>query len=338
MVELLGKDIMRITKRRKNLYNIKRDGITQSLILMFLTCREKAKLYLQGWERDSANQAITDGSVGHEILELAYRRNKFPSVKRVRKYVSVVEKRWRKEKPNMKTIESDCLEYSLAMNEAILPVYFKHHKSDFKKIKWLGLEEEFQVPIILKDGRKIILRGKKDGKFNREGLWLFETKFKSLINTGDLVDTLPYETQVLFYLWAEYKQNKTIPQGVLYNIVRRTSLRMKKGESIKKFAKRVGLDAEARPGFYFIRLEVDISEKDLLAFGKEIEGLIKDYYDWTEKKVPHYKNTYACIGKYGRCEYIPACSRNEFDHLRKRKVPFNELQKESKCLLKRKRN
>ncbi len=322
---------MRIKVKRKKLYDIKRDGITQSLLSLFLECRQKARYYLDGWESPYYSQPLTDGTIGHGILEFAYNdiiKRKFkvnPNLKDIRKYSNQVEKLWYKEHPRPSQQGLECLEYSLALSEALLPIYFDYYKKDLKKIKWLSLEEKFKVPITLSDGRKTFVCGKKDGEFKSGGLWLFETKFKALINEGNLIDTLGYETQVFLYMWSKYKQTKIVPEGVLYNIIRRTSLRLKKGESLQKFAKRVGKDAESRPDFYFIRIPIDIEKRDLMNFEEEVLGLLKDFYDWIEGKVPHYKNTYSCINKYGRCKFIPACSKNEFDNLNKRKILFQEL-------------
>lgn len=323
---------IRPKKKAKLFYDIERHGVTQSLLSMFLDCRQKARYYLEGWDSKYHSTALTHGSVGHGVLELAYQdimkasKPKPPTRQKIMKYVKATETQWKKENPRPSKDALEGLEYSLALTETTLPVYFDFWKKDLKEIKWLGLEEKFVIPYKLKDGRKTVIRGKKDGEFEKNGLWLFESKFKSMISEGNLVDTLSFETQVLLYLWALNKTYKKIPEGVLYNIVRRTCLRQGKGESLTKFAKRVAQDIEKRPDFYFMRFEVAVDKSDLVEFEGRLEGMVTDFYNWWQGTAPHYKNTYQCLGKYGRCTYLPACGSKDFTSLQKRKAVFKELE------------
>ena len=50
-------------------YDPSRDGVTFSLLSTFLDCREKARLYLQGWTPRSSSMALTFGSIIHKIDE-----------------------------------------------------------------------------------------------------------------------------------------------------------------------------------------------------------------------------------------------------------------------------
>ena len=319
-------------KKKNQFYDIQKHGITQSLLSMYLECRQKARFYLQGWDSIYHKLSLTEGTVGHGVLQYAYgdimtkKLKTVPSKKEVMRYTKRVEKQWLAEnvRPNKEAFEF--LQYSLATMEVTLPIYFDFWKKDIKEIKWAGLEETFAIPFKLPDGRKTVLRGKKDGEFYSKGLWLFESKFKSQISEGNLVDTLSFETQVLLYLWALRHLYKKVPQGVLYNIVRRTSLRQHKNESLVKFTKRLGADIEKRPEFYFMRFEIAVDNVEIDEFEKQLIGMVTDFYDWWQGKAPHYKNTYQCIGKYGRCTYLPACSSGEFASLKKRKAVFKELE------------
>jgi len=320
-------------KKRKQFYNIEKHGITQSLISMWLECRQKAKFYLQGWDSIYHKLCLTYGTVGHEVLDHAYsdiiiNKNKVnPGKKEIKKYAKRVEKQWLKENPRTDRYGLEYLEYSLALIEVILPLYFDYYKKDLKKIKWLGLEEKFNQKFVLPDGRKTRLTGKKDGEFRKHGgLWLFESKFKSQINANDIIDTLAIDTQVLFYLRALKNIYSEVPEGVIYNIVRRPCLNQKKGESLLKFSLRIKKDVEDRPDFYFQRFPNAIVDFDLKKFEKDLVGIIKDFYDWWEGKVPHYKNTYSCVGKYGRCLFLPTCSSGDYSSIKKRKILFKELE------------
>lgn len=329
------------TKPKKEFYNIERDGITQSLIAMWLTCREKAKLYLQGWDSKYHSPALTYGSIGHGMLELAYldiqsgKLKSPPTFKEARKYGDLVEAKWRKEnlKPNKEALEY--LDSSLALLEQTLPIYFDFWRKDFKTMKWISLEKKFNVPLNIgefSNGEVIIpIRGKRDGEFlmgNKP--WLFETKFKSMISEGDIVETLSFETQVMLYMWAMWAESnyKVVPRGVLYNIVRKTSLKQHKDESLIKFAARIADDMKKRPDFYFIRMESVTTLQEIQDFNQNLINIVKEINSWWKGNgtVKHYKNTYSCIGKYGKCSMLPVCSRQDWSGLVKRESMFKELE------------
>lgn len=323
---------------QNSFYEMDRDGVTQSLISMWLSCRQKAKFYLQGWESKYAKEALIDGNIGHAVLEYAYLDVKVgklkspPDENKIRKYTDIVEAMWRKEHNQIDSKARAMIDKALAVMEVLLPIYFDYWKDDFKKKQWLSLEEKWKMslPVVGLDGKKVLipLRGKKDGTFmGTKGTWLFETKFKAMIDEGGISETLNFETQVMLYLLETWGSTSSpVPRGCLYNIIRRTALRMNKSETVVQYAKRVKKDVEKRPEFYFIRMESPTSAKELLAFKIELTGLLTDMWNWWKGLSPHYKNTYECIGKYGKCLYLPVCGREEYGQLVKRKVVFKELE------------
>lgn len=323
---------MMVIRKKKAFYDIGKDGVTQSLLAMFLACREKARLYLKGWNSRYTSDAFTYGSLGHGMLEYAYtdlmsgKLKDPPTEQQSREYSKRTQVEWLKENPKSDVRTLLQLEISLALLEKTLPRYFDFWGKDFKKMNWKGLEEQFEAKAEVDHLVSIKVRGKKDGRFVRgPEPWIFETKTKSMVNEGDLIDTLSLDLQVRIYLWAERLKLHKIPAGVLYNIIRKTSLKMKVNEPIPKFAKRVAQDMDDRPEFYFIRLEVANTKADMDAFEKDFTGLLQDFYNWHCGDIPHYRNPTNCIGKYGRCEYIGACARGDYSNLVKRNVVFKEL-------------
>jgi hypothetical protein len=312
-------------------YSLERDGITQSLLSLFLTCREKARLYLQGWNSKYCSPALMYGSLGHGMLEHAYldissRKLKgIPSEQQIRKYSAIVEKQWLAENPKPKTETLVLLETSLALLEVTLPRYFDFWKKDFTKIQWQALEEQFCVEAQPMKGVKIKVRGKQDGRFKvRNESWILETKTKSMVNESDLIEALPIDLQVNLYAWAAYIRSKKCPDGVLYNIIRKTALRIGVHESIPKFMKKVAKDMDKRPDFYFVRMEIPILKKEILQFEMELYSMLRDFHTWWNGGL-HYKNPNNCISKYGRCEYIGICSNGDYSAVAKRDRIFKEL-------------
>ena len=146
-----------------------------------------------------------------------------------------------------------------------------------------------------------------------------------MVNEGDLQDALSIDFQVMLYLWTLLQDTGKTPAGMLYNVIRRPGMKPHKSEPLPAYAKRIGEDIDARPEFYFTRMEIPVIEKDFLAFGKDLEGLLKDYMGWIDGVIPHYKNPNNCLGKYGKCKYVGVCTRSDYSGLLKRKVLFQEL-------------
>lgn len=319
-------------EKKSSFYDYARDGVTQSLLSIFLECRRKAEMVLEGWTPRGTPLAMTHGTVGHGVLQLVYEDNRLgklkgaPSTSYLNKVVGKVEKMWLEEnkKPTKQMLQD--LELSLMYAQAVLPSYFDFWKDDFKKLTWEKVEGAFKLPFQLSDGRKTFIRGKMDGVFKRNGLWLFETKFKSMINEGDIAEALPLDMQVLMYLQALKEIYDHNPSGVLYNVVRRPGLQLKKSESLSAFSKRVSKDVEKRPEWYFYRFEVAITKSDLEKWATCFKGLMKDFMDWRDGKVSTYPRSGACHSKYGRCWGLTPCVTGSYDTLVKREKVFNELE------------
>lgn len=316
-----------------NFYNYTKDGITQGILAKFMNCRQECKLFLQGWSPKNPNsKALTYGTIVHGILERVYddirteRRKTIPNDKDIAKYVQSVGILFKKENPSLSNEGRNLLEYSLVVAQATMPGYLRRWwKHDTTQIKWKKLEQQFKILYTCKDGRKTYLRGKIDGVFTNPGLWGFESKTKSMVNEGNLIDTLSYEHQNSFYLKALYMLYKQIPKGVLYNIIRKSSLERKKTETLESFGSRLQADILKRPEFYFIRYEIMVTPAEMNKFDLELESMIVDFMDWCEGKRGTYKNTAQCLTKYGRCTMLPICSTGDYMWHSKRKVVYPEL-------------
>lgn len=312
-------------------YNPYRDGITQSLLATWMECRQKARYYLQGYVSKSVPLSIITGTVGHGALYHVYegvRTGKYrsaPSRPQLNAIVALVEKTWLKENPSASKQMLQDLELATLYVECLLPAYFDYWSADFKKLQWSKLEGDFKVGLKCKRGT-VPVRGRMDGAFRRAGLWLFETKFKSMINEADIIDTLSLDLQVHLYLWALQNLHKLNPSGTLYNVVRRPGLILGKTESLPQYAKRIEKDIAKRPDWYFYRYEVIADKAEMDKWYKKFVGMVEEFLDWWEGKAAHYDNPGSCITKYGRCWGLTPCVENNYHNLTKRKTVFRELE------------
>lgn len=306
-------------------------GITQGLLNRWRNCREDCWLFLQGWSSKSVNKGLTFGNLIHAVLEKIYqdlqkgKLNNLPDQGQVLKYIAVVEKTWELENPRATKEAIEQKEASLLILEAIMPIYFEFWHKDLKELPWIGVEHEFKVPYKLMDGRTTFLRGKMDGIFKRNGIWLFETKSKARIDESTLVDVLPLDFQNNFYIVCAGLLLQKPLSGVKYNIVRRSQMEQKKDETVKGFSERMVEDIRKRPEFYFIRYEIAIDQADQEKFKLDLLNQVTEFYDWWDEKIGHYPNPSNCETKYGRCWALEICSAKNYQNHQIRPQVFNEL-------------
>jgi len=212
-----------------------------------------------------------------------------------------------------------------------MPLYFKHWYKDITELRWERVESEFRIPLVIeRPGRRYetFLRGKMDGAFrdikNRRAL--FETKTKSRMDEGNLVDILPFELQINTYVSALWHLDGKAPRKVLYNVIRRPGLRQKNGEELAEFIDRIRADIQLRPDWYFVRMEMRIDEAEIERFKLELGDLIGDFLDWWHGRVGHYRNSGYCENKYGTCWALSICSRGDYGAVFKRDKVFRELE------------
>ncbi len=317
--------------KENKFYALERDGITQGLLTMFQECRQKAKWFLEGWSAKSTSMGLTYGSIGHEVLERVYtqvqKTGATPSSGYVRTVITNVEKEWHAEHKRADKQTLEYVELSLLIAEATMPIYFEYWHKDAKEMKWRALETDFCIPLTLDSGIKVNVRGKRDGVFYKtKALWILESKFKSRLEEDELVDYLPFDLQTCLYAWATLQELKQAPAGILYNMVRRVGLRQGKEETIQAFAKRCVEDIRDRPEFYFSRLEISLSKKEIDTWEMEFKDMVSDFVNWWQGKSGHYKCSHQCVNKYGKCQYLPLCAHKNFNFFEKREKVYRELE------------
>jgi len=326
----------------KDRYDPERDGISPSLLSRWKHCREKARLNLLGWTSRKTSTAQIFGTIAHAVLEHAYgdiQRGKLgtiPSTKYVKQICTRVEDRWKKDNPRADSDTMENMEMVMLLVEAIMPVYFTFWNRDLIKMDWYHLEQYVGKPEEARPFGKYrsFMKGKMDGAFktskDKKGrLWLFETKSKSRLGEhgeSNLIDIMPHECQTHLYLGALQDATHKVPGGVLLNIIRRPNFKLKKKESLKQFADRVSSDIQRRPDYYFIRIRMEISARDLEKQRTKLDGMFADFLAWYHGDSPHYHNSDACEDKYGTCEFLKICAKGDTTGMYQRPPRRNELE------------
>lgn len=218
--------------------------------------------------------------------------------------------------------DADDLEIAKATVEGMLRGYM----SRYEPFKDHTPETEFQFPVLLENGRKSrkhYLAGKIDDIVHRkDGDWVVEYKTAGQL-TGSYFDRLYVDEQITMYCYA-LKRLGMNPVGVIYRVIRKPTIRPRKGESMAQYTQRLTQDHLDRPDFYFFQNELYRSQDDLHAFEESVRERILAF-DRDKRAGRNYMNTgHCCV--YAGCQYLPLCTRQAgAEALYERKEAHEEL-------------
>ena len=313
-------------------------GVTQSSLESFMACREQFALgYVEGWSSRSFSVPLEFGTMIHLMLELSASGDDPVSIAR-----KVTSSYSSSRKATLNPTDLGTLEQTLANAEAIFPVYVEYWNDYDSKIRWLQREHVFKFSHEFKtfEGsiESINLTGMRDGDIRDKvgGLCLFETKTRSSIDDLAIQDGLRADLQTCFYLYSLAREYQEQPAGILYNIIRRPQLRIKKGESIDVYKERTIADVRERPDWYFRRYEVTVLPGDIDIFvGTTLDPVLRQLWQWWEslKDDPfhrwaspyHYRSLPALMTKYGKAWHYNLSVRGLKTEYYRKSSPFPEL-------------
>ena len=351
-------------KKIASLWNPYTDGITFSFIQKFFACRERTRLnYVEGWRPKSFKIALEFGNIFHEMKDVFYRNNNFSFERATMAANSYVDKKIKRN--NFSGAELVELDQLRALCHTTFFEYVKHwlNNPSFSqksksftddKIQWVHLERKFKFPFKLSNGRSIFLTGKIDGELldptvRSKTYRILENKTKQKIEEFDVEQALKKDCQTMIYTLANQHEYGKCPSGVLYNVIRRTSLKPRVKDSYSDFCERIGSDIRSRPDFYFMRWRVDITQEDVDIFvQRTLDPMlcqITDWWEsikdnpfnpWTEKGVPkknalHYERPYGMYENNQRDpanDYAEIVEKGDYSRYEQRDVCFPELQEE----------
>lgn len=283
------------------------DGVTQSLLGGYLSCKERFRIrVIDGLApAPSFRHQIEYGQMWH-VCEEFYARGE-DWIQPLKQYCRALAKNYPTDS------EQITKWYYVCMTQFPIYVEWWAKHEDVKTRKPLIQEESFVVPYQLPSGRVVRLRGKWDsvdliGKGRQQGIWLQENKTKGDVDQQKIVEQLQFDLQTMTYLVALKKHLEYVPEakpikGVRYNVVRRPlsggrgSIRQHKptkskpqGESTEEFYLRLGQliqEYQQEDEYFFMRWQVKVSAQDLERFETEclvplLENLCDDFewWDW----------------------------------------------------------
>ena len=257
-------------------------GITQSMLVRFLSCRERFRLkYVCGLEPpDVWNKSIGYGNMWH-VCEEVLAANGDPLLK----LMDYAGGQMAKYPMQRDEILKWCNVCRIQFPEYVK--YWSEHPDVVGRIP-LMQEQVFDVLYTLPSGRVVRLRGKFDSvDLIDGGIWLQENKTKGDIDKMQVERQLTFDLQTMLYLVALGRfgnlQEDCQILGVRYNVVRRplsggvgnikphaakqTKSKYTPAETDEEFYERLRRDyIAADPSHWFFRVRAEVSERDIQVF------------------------------------------------------------------------
>lgn len=217
--------------------------------------------------------------------------------------------------------EANELEVQRATVRAMLTGYFdRFGKWGEETIRELSFDIPIRNPKTGAVSRSFRLQGKIDAITVIDGkTWLVEYKTASQINKG-YFDRVSLDEQITLYMYAYRERFGVKPEGVIYRVLKKPTIRQTKKESLEQFCNRLEQDYVDRPDFYFFEQKYYRSENDLKQFEKELWAFTQQYL-YEKRNDINCKNASRCLD-FGQCEYMPICLGEadlELDYVKKEK-------------------
>ncbi len=286
------------------------EGITQSLLSLFVVCRERFRLrVVEGLAPpDTFNHRIEYGQMWHLCEECAASDIEDWRI-RLKQYVQGLCKKY--------PLAQETIAHWYRVCLTQFPIYLEHWKKHGTKKAKVSLmnEQTFCVPYELPSGRVVKLKGKWDGVIlegagNRREIWLDEHKTKGDIKEEQMRRQLTFDLQTMIYIIAlDAARNQPDEAyvadewscpivGVNYNVVRRPlsggkgSIRRHKAtakkpeETLDAYYERVRVIIAEEPEHFFMCWKVVITPEDVERFKSEFLNPILEqlcrWWDWEE--------------------------------------------------------
>lgn len=203
--------------------------------------------------------------------------------------------------------------------------YRDRYYKDHKQWKIVAIEHVYAHKInkdLSFSGRiDLIVRDKK------KRIWIVEHKTSGHLD-NDYIARLPMDSQIHSYIYLAEKCLKIPIHGVVYNVIRKPSIKQKQDETEPQYYARLKEDIESRPDFYFYRQEILPNKQAYSLFEKRLHT-IADEIGRCDSINKAYLNEAQCT-MFGRCEFFDICLHGPKKEILfaydKRNVKHKELQ------------
>ena len=292
-----------------------------SRIGAFLSCPMFFKhRYLRKMVTKKRQNFFTFGTAIHRYIEIWYTtKDRKLALKNVEQIFNDVNR------DGLNREEIHQLECDKNMALGIAAVYPDFYKGDFDEYTTFMTEQEFQFP--LGDSGHSWF-GTIDGliKDGAGDWWILETKTAAAQTLNDgYFERVKIDNQITGYMYGAKNILGKFPKGIVYNVIKKPAIRLKKGESLAAFQKRIYQEYTkyGTEKHYFTREEIILSKHRLDGWLDMTTELVVELANKIKNKSKSLgvMNTGNCTAKYGVCTYMPACIANKYSPLLYEKNP-----------------
>lgn len=199
----------------------------------------------------------------------------------------------------------------------IATAYPTFYNQDFDTFKQFLTEQKFYLPF-----GKHRYFGTIDGLFQDQAgdWWIFETKTASAQSLNeDYFERVKIDSQVTGYMHGAKQILGFFPRGVIYNVIKKPSIRLKAGETLAAFQRRCFDEYThfAKEKAYFTRTEVMVAQHRLESWVANTAYLIENLAAKIERGPSEIwpMNTGACKAFFSTCPYMNACVTGKYNKL-----------------------
>lgn len=194
--------------------------------------------------------------------------------------------------------------------------YYRHYEGETDVVEVMHPEVEFAQPI--PRSRTFIAAGKIDGlavlKDGRTALVEHKTCNEDISAGAPYWERLRFNMQLMQYVIAA-RENGWNVDCVIYDVIRKPSIRVKQKETPEQFGERLLADCGERPEFYFARCEVAIRDDLIHEFEVQRHLICKMLLHCKtaaeNAALPEYGWMRNCNGMTCRvCDYGAICLQN----------------------------
>lgn len=277
--------------------------LSHSAIALYLMCRRKYWLErIQRIEPLKKPHYLHAGNIVGSFLEAWYQG--LPNPERIidQQVKAIDTSLWSSE-------EQHKFKIVVAGLRGITEVYPDYYADDLKNYRKIMCERDITIPLtehVNYNGKIDVLMQDAAGDW-----WVLETKTAAMSTVdANYLDRVRVDWQVTGYLVLAEELLGIRPRGVLYNVIKKPAIRLKKGESHEAFAQRVYEEytRNAKDKQYFVREEVIIGRPQINQWRKEMSFVCEEIWQaHQDAKAIWPMNTGACIEKYGACKYFELC-------------------------------
>jgi len=255
-------------------------------------------------ERPKFNIHFLIGRVVHEGVYEVIKKSE-DAIKLMLKKYSEEVKEARKLYPELSVDDEQSLVFWRAGVIGMVKAFKSKYFMSLKKMKLVGNE----TPLVYQATPNLTIVGKLDNIISEDKRWkVHELKTAKGIDEQRIMNVRTDGQTSLYHTIFNllFKTGKKL-QGIVYDIIKKPSIRQKQNESKKEFMERLGGWYESTEGgikFHRERLDKPVIDgreelNTLIQVGKQIQNC--------HSKEDYFMNTDYCVHDWGKCEFYEPC-------------------------------